>query len=337
MLTLVRDLAPRIGIFNLPDVWAEEAGMLLSVLSDFYGVEISGADMIPHPDELELRRVIQRAAPMLKAVADELRERLEYDYCGLIVEQFGLDRFDLDTRRRLLYCFTLALGLPTPADQIEKRVAWDVAARELPAGQVSTISENAYEAELHTDTQYFQHPEKYLLLYTVRPAACGGGVSLLLDGFQVKARLAQTAAGQEALRFLAKRKLPFRIPTSYTTTGKQDTVEATFAPIFADGPFIRYGKDTLQAGLAAFPAYDTPEVRRALAVLQTVLQDPRQMVAVPLLSDSVLLLNNHVGLHGRTTFRDRKRHLIRIRINPAPPVSRATNPAAREQRDLELA
>ena len=47
--------------------------------------------------------------------------------------------------------------------------------------------------------------------------------------------------------------------------------EATFAPIFADKPLIRYRKDTLEAGLKAHPEYDTAENRLALYILENVI------------------------------------------------------------------
>ena len=65
-------------------------------------------------------------------------------------------------------------GWPTPTDRVNRQIIWDIKKRDLPAGQVSTFSENADEAKLHTDTQYFPNPERYTLLYVVRPAEDGG-------------------------------------------------------------------------------------------------------------------------------------------------------------------
>jgi len=337
MLTSITDLSPRIGAIDFPDLWKEEAGALTSVLDHFYSPEIYPVDYTPHPDEQHIRRELARVAPRLKTFADEVRERLENDYCALIFQRFGLDRFDLDTRRRLLYCFALAVGSPTPTDKIAKRIVWDVRSRKLPPGHVPTISENSYEAELHTDTQYFPEPEKFVLLYVVKPASCGGGVSLLVDGIRLKARLAETEEGRWALGFLSRRILPFRIPTSYTTTGKQETVEITYARIFSQAPLIRYRKDTLEAGLAAAPDFDTPDVRHALTVLQSVLEDRKEMIVTSLVADSMLLTNNHEGLHGRTEFQDSERHLIRIRIAEARSDLHPARKLSDEQNELEPA
>lgn len=313
MLASVTVFSPRVGIIDLPEFWQDEADTLVSVHDHFYGPNASPSDFTPHLDEGRLRMELMRASPRLQAFADQLRGHLENDFYALVLNRFGLAAFDLELRRRLLYCFALAVGSPTPTDKIAKRIVWDVRARKLPPGHVPTISENSYEAELHTDTQYYPDPEKYVLLYVVKPASCGG-VSLLIDGNRLKARLAETEQGRWALGFLSRRILPFRIPTSYTTTGKQETVEITYARIFSGSPTIRYRKDTLEAGLAAVPEFDTSDVRHALTVLQSVLEDPKEMVVTPLPADSMLLMNNHEGLHGRTEFRDPERHLIRIRI-----------------------
>ena len=192
---------------------------------------------------------------------------------------------------------------------------WDIKAQQKPDGYVTTISENNYEADLHTDTQYYPHPEKYTFLYTVQPACCGGGITLLRDVACVKRKLNATDDGKWALQHLSTHAMPFRIPTTYTRTGRQDEVEITFAKIFGDDIAIRYRKDTLEAGLKACPALDTTENRRAINILQSALEDVADMAIVRLNPDSMLLTNNHRGLHGRTAFVDPERLLIRVRID----------------------
>ena len=334
MSTLITQMAPRVGVIDHRVLLQTEAGALCSVLDKYYGPEVHPADYAPHPDEQALRLELAQAAPRLNAFADEMKERLECDYCVLVFQRFGLDGFDLDAKRRLLYCFSLIFGSPTPTDKIAKRIVWDVMSRVLPLGHVPTISENSYEAELHTDTQYFPNPEKYVLLYIVKAANCGGGFSLLIDGLQLKARLAETEEGRWAYGILSNSTLPFRIPTSYTTTGKQETVEITYARIFSELPAIRYRKDTLAAGLAAAPDYDTPAVRRALTILESMLEDRSQMIVILLEEDSMLLTNNHEGLHGRTEFRDSERHLIRIRMKEVQAPLQTSLRSSAEQRTL---
>lgn len=314
MLKKLGDLKERIGHFAFPNIWPEILGDANQVLDEYYG-STPAADLYPHLEEPLLRKSLLQRALGLKQLVGEIRIRLEYDYCALIFEKLHLDEYSLDTRRRLLYCFSLALGVPTPTDKIDNRILWDVKARTKPVDYVTTISENNYEAELHTDTQYYPNPEKYTFLYVVHPARCGGGASLLLDGVRAKQRLLETPEGKWALEHLSRHEMPFRIPTTYTKSGKQGDVEITYAPIFTDNILIRYRKDTLEAGLKACPAYDTPENRRAISILQSVLEDPREITAITLAADSMLLTNNHQGLHGRTSFEDQNRLLIRVRID----------------------
>lgn len=102
-------------------------------------------------------------------------------------------------------------GWPTPTDRVNRQIIWDIKKRDLPAGQVSTFSENADEAKLHTDTQYFPNPERYTLLYVVRPAE-DGGVSLIRDGHHIVNSLKNGSQGDWAFRHLSRTKLPSASP-----------------------------------------------------------------------------------------------------------------------------
>jgi alpha-ketoglutarate-dependent taurine dioxygenase len=287
---------------------------LLATLEEFYAPEVRGDEFSPHADQPALKARIEEVAPPLKKLTTELTEFLEQDYSAIIIEQLWLADYELNTQRKLMYCFALATGWPTPTDRINRQIVWDIKERHMPDGYVTTFSENSYEADLHTDTQYFPTPEKYLFLYFVKPAACGGGVSMLYDGRAVKAKMAETEAGRRALAVLETQKLPFRIPRTYTTDGKADTLEVTYASIFSGKPFIRYRTDTLDKGLAAFPQYNTPAVREAVAAFRAVIFDRSQWLTASMKKDSLLLANNHTALHGRTAFSDPQRHAIRIRI-----------------------
>jgi hypothetical protein len=137
---------------------------------------------------------------------------------------------------------------------------------------------------------------------------------MLRDAGCVRDQIQQTDEGRWALDFLSRMELPFRIPTAYTTTGKQDTIEATFATVFGDHPAIRYRTDTLEAGLKAFPEFDSAKVRRAPSILKAVLRNQDRTFVDYLGADGLLVTNNHIGLHNRTDFQDRERHVLCIRI-----------------------
>jgi alpha-ketoglutarate-dependent taurine dioxygenase len=316
MLAFVKDAGYRIGEFEFKAGWLTDAEKsTLDVLASHYGdVARTPEKLSDEIDLSHLRADVLRTFPGIASASETIKDLLETRYSALILKKSGLAGLDLDQQRRILFLLCLALGWPTPTDRVNRQIIWDIKKRDLPAGQVSTFSENADEAKLHTDTQYFPNPERYTLLYVVRPAE-DGGVSLIRDGHHIVNSLKNGSQGDWAFRHLSRTKLPFRIPTSYTKERRQDVAEATFAPIFADKPLIRYRKDTLEAGLKAHPEYDTAENRLALYILENVIGNQEFTTTCRLDADDILLTNNHEGLHGRTEFSDHARHLIRIRIS----------------------
>lgn len=326
MLTHLQDLGFRAGEFSARPIPEPEIGRVLSVLKAFYGPEADPSALVPPGQEeklreAELRAAIADAAPSLAALGTALRDALEADHSGVLVRRAGLGGLDLDTRRFVLYALSLCMGSPTATDKIDRKVVWDIKLRpeKVRDGSASTFSEHAYEADFHTDTQYFPNPERYMLLYVAVPAACGGGRSTLRDVRCVKDALARSEDGRWALDLLSRQELPFRIPATFTTTGRCDSVEVTFARIFGDRPSVRFRTDTLEMGLEAFPDYDTPDVRRALDILQAELEVEDRRLETFLEADALLAVNNHEVLHGRGAFEDPDRHVLRIRIDDGAP------------------
>lgn len=322
MLTASQALGFRTGCFSCDSHWSsEELATLNKILAQYHGAASAAPETIASlEDAAPLRASIRGEIPRLANLADQIADELEGRHSAIVIDRFNIDSLDLNTKRRLLYGLCLALGWPTPTDKARRQVIWDIKSRPIPQGQVSTFSENMSEALLHTDTQYFPYPERYTLLYVVQPAQ-EGGISMIRDGRHVREVLEQTEEGSRALRYLSTNPLPFRIPTSYTAQRKQDVAEFTFAPIFSDRPLIRYRRDTLEAGLAACPQYRTADVQNALRILESVLDTADDVLTTALPADSMLITNNHEGLHGRTEFEDPDRHLIRIRISDVPPVA----------------
>lgn len=322
MLTSLDVLGFRTGRFTCDDRWSpEEVATLDKLLARYHGETSADPVMIASlEDAAPLRADIRREIPRLADLADRIAEELEGRHSAIVIERLNIDSLDLNAKRRLLYGLCLALGWPTPTDKVGRQIIWDIKSRPLPKGQVSTFSENMAEALLHTDTQYFPHPERYTILYVVRPAQ-EGGISMIRDGRHVREALEQTEEGAWALRYLSATQLPFRIPTSYTAQRKQEIPEFTFAPVFSDRPLIRYRRDTLEAGLAGCPQYRTADAQNALRILERVLDSTNDVLTTALPADSILITNNHEGLHGRTEFDDPDRHLIRIRISDVPPVA----------------
>ncbi len=329
----VLDLGYRAAEFSMQAIRDEEITAIPAVLAHWYGPGADPASLDPHDDEAGLRAALERVAPGLAALGHILRDRLEAECSGLLIPSLGMADRPLSARRGVLLALGLFIGSPTATDKIDRRMLWDI--KVCTSGLVSTFSQHAYEADFHTDTQYYPNPERYLMLYCVRPAACGGGVSTFRDVRCIERGLSRTEAGRWALALLSSCELPFRIPAVFTKTGSPDTVEVTFARIFGSRPRIRFRTDTLRMGLQAFPASETPDIRRALALLQAELDDESSILKTVLPADSLLVVNNHEALHGRSAFTDPERHMLRLRITDGLPQDPArvvcpsvANPAA---------
>lgn len=318
-LTHLGDIRPRIGTFAIAPLSSAQIDAALGVLKDQYGPDLSPDRLEPPSDADALRAGLARHASQLIELANEMREALEGDYSALIVPSMGLAHLPLHMRSALLFALSVGLGTPTATDKVHRRVVWDVKMRDdkISHNGVSTFSEHSYEAELHTDTQYFDHPERYMMLYIVAPANCGGGISSIRALQCLREELSATPEGRWAMDYLTDRDVPFRVPSAFTRDGGGDRIEFTFAPIFAQRPAIRYRFDTLQKGLEAHPELDVEELRRALSVVNSAACNQDRLVTRAMPADSLQLLNNHEALHGRSSFTDRNRHVLRIRMAEA--------------------
>lgn len=316
LLSHCRDLGPGMGEFTLHPFAREQIEATLAVLAQHYGGEIDPGLLVPPEGDSALRADLALRAPVLFDLAHSLRDLLEGEYSALVLPRLGLGELPLPVRSALLFALAVSLGQPTATDKVDRRVVWDVKVREakMASNSVSTFSEHPFEADLHTDTQYFADPERYMMLYFITPAACGGGISTMRDLRCLRRSLAATAEGRWAMDYLTDRPLPFRIPAVFTETGTADKVEVTFAPIFGERPAVRYRSDTLKKGLALYPELNTPDLRRALDTLNTEVAQQDKLVALQMPADSLKVLNNHHALHGRSPFSDYNRHVLRIRV-----------------------
>jgi hypothetical protein len=86
-----------------------------------------------------------------------------------------------------------------------------------------------------------------------------------------------------------------------------------YSPILAtslnDPPLWRWRKDRVYGGLAKHPEYATDEVRQAVDDLVTrTLEQENDQLRYVMPTDGLLVVNNHLALHGRTAFTDPARH-----------------------------
>lgn len=303
--------------------WGNDLDTIFDLLSArFDGFNDNG--FYAHPQEVALREELKKI-PTLAYLSEALHGLQAH---GVVLTDLGLAGLPEDRRNAALYALTLMLGYPTSTDQRTGRVAWDVKARPVNGAdsRFTTFSERVGSADMHTDSSFYPMPEEQFILYVVNAARCDGGHSLLIDGEDIYQTLQQTDAGRAAYEILRTTPVPFRVPAIYAAG--DDQVEVFTATVFgaptrAGARFtMRWRYDSIVKGLAARPDLDTPALRGAIEVMNEVAEReaPRFMEQLP--SDTLLLADNHHVLHGRTTYEDERRHLIRIRISDVPNAER---------------
>jgi hypothetical protein len=322
MLTSISRLG-KIAFAQSAFSWNSDLDSVFEILSNrFDGFNDNG--FYPHPDEVELRKELA-LVPTLAHLTEGLQGLNAH---GIVLHGLGLAHLPEDRRNAALYALTLMLGYPTSTDQRTGRVAWDVRARPMEEidGRFTTFSERVGSADMHTDSSFYPMPEEQFILYVVNAARCAGGHSLLVDGEDIYQALQQTAEGRAAFDLLSTTPVPFRVPAIYAAG--ENSVEVQVAHVF--GPSQRPGArftmrwryDSIKKGLAARPDLETPELRAALALMNDVAEVHAARFKDQLPTDTLMLVDNHHMLHGRTTYTDERRHLIRVRISDVPNAER---------------
>lgn len=300
--------------------WGQDQDTIVAIVSRYFS-DYNGNGFYPHPDEKMLQRELL-AVPALQQLQRNLHRS---GARGLAITGLGLAGQPEAKRNAVLYAIALSLGFPTSTDQRTRRVAWDIRARPGSAEQnrFVTFSERVGNADMHTDSSFYPMPEEQFLLYVVRAAECGGGASLLIDVDDIHAELQRTEAGRATYSLLSEAQVPFRVPSVYAASEEQ--VEIELAPVFArlgEALTMRWRYDAILKGLAARPALDTPPLRAALALLNEVIEQHAPRFCQHLPDDTLLWADNRRTLHGRATYTDPARHLIRIRIADTPNAER---------------
>jgi alpha-ketoglutarate-dependent taurine dioxygenase len=200
-----------------------------------------------------------------------------------------------------------------PHNESADSVVWDIQARTegRSDGYYSTFSESAGEAWYHTDSSYSPAPEEFFLLWCLRPAGCGGGQNLVVDGDTLAAEL---LAKEPGIVGALGQPLPFRVPDAFRMPSDPRYL---WAPVLDDEGNWRYRNDTLVAGLSDTKVVAADQARAAGVALEAV---QRALLrchahAVFLERGDALVLSNRRALHARTAFADRSRHLLRVRFD----------------------
>ena len=72
------------------------------------------------------------------------------------------------------------LGLPSEHNDRKEDYIWEISAKK-STSSIKTYSEHSQKANLHTDSQYRNNPERYFSLSSIQVANCGGGQTEILD------------------------------------------------------------------------------------------------------------------------------------------------------------
>lgn len=303
--------------------WDNDFDNIFALLSQRFD-SFNDNGFYPHPDEVALRQELKEIS-ILRRLAERIRA---LNTNGLVLHNLGLRDLSEERRNAMLYALTLMLGYPTSTDQRTGRVAWDVKARPETGteGRFVTFSERVGSADMHTDSSFYPMPEESFILYVVNAAQCHGGHSTLIDADEIYTALHRTPQGAAAFELLRTTPVPFRVPAVYAAG--DDNLEIYEAPVF--GPPMRAGDrftmrwryDAIKKGLAARPDMSSPALADAVEIMHCVAEQeaPRFMEQLP--TDTLMLADNHRMLHGRTTYTDERRHLIRIRMSDVPNAQR---------------
>jgi alpha-ketoglutarate-dependent taurine dioxygenase len=253
--------------------------------------------------------------PEINELAALVREMIALDPACVVLRGLGYNRFPQPIRDTLVLALTEGVGKPTDHN-LDKRVLWPVTPRGEEVRKAvdykTTFSEEAGEAPLHSDSAFAPEPEKYNALFAVKQAQ-EGGVSVLLNVPRLVDDLHRTAEGRECLEILRGQEFPFRVPDDFYNGGERIIT----APVLGDRPFVRFRHDCLMAGFAVREKLRTNERLWAIEHFRTAAETNEARTHYQLRADEALVLDNHAMLHARTDFKDRDRHLIRVRMRAA--------------------
>jgi len=313
--TTIRD------VITLPGdaVWDGCKRLITRTIAEFYPHN-STSLFQPHYNERLLRKSVLDAAPPLRALREQVLEHMAAGSVAVILTDLGLANH-IEEWRCLLYGLALAFGFPTPSDQKSGQLLWDVRPKPTPIGREASYSEHSGEADLHTDSQYFEEPEQLAILYAVRRACCGGGVSVFSGMNSILETLHERGDNDSLLGMLHEPIYPFPLYDPYFAATNWEEADARppviRRPILADRPRLRFRKDVIEHSFALESTAQPTEARQAFEAFVNLLRAV-ETTSFLLESDCAVIWNNHEALHGRTAFSDSQRHLIRIRMSSGP-------------------
>lgn len=276
-------------------------------------VRLGAGQALLTPEELYDFR---NAFPDLEALAQVVTHQLLVDkgYCRVKGLPFLLMQ-EASVRTAFIIAMTQLMGTPTSTDRSGNTYAWPVKAEKNPKHLNLTFSQHQKKAPLHTDSQYIPSPEQAFGLWCIQPAKDGDGRSFLLNGSDIIEAISKHPQGSTILDCLFYEKFPFRTPTAFTDTLRDDVPEVIYKPILLPQGTIRYRLETILKGVASSDVSLTQTQKKSLEFFERLIHNPSHLQSFHLQAGEVVFVNNHRVLHGRSAFSDPDRELIRVRFN----------------------
>lgn len=228
----------------------------------------------------------------------------------LVLQNVDIDG-EIESSKQFMVELCSTVGSLIEHNPREKDFVWEIRPR-LSRSSLKTFSEHNDKAPLHTDSQYRNHPERFIALLTLRQASCGGGYTELVDFRKVLQDLEKTASGSEVIQFISNERFPIAVPTIFQNHLEQQYIRQT---LISESPLIRYRYDTLKAGLSLLDKSKVSLYEKNLAFLDAAIQLSPHRFRFLSSPNEVIFLDNHRFLHGRSSFIDPDRLLLRTRMN----------------------
>jgi len=239
----------------------------------------------------------------------------------VIISDFIVDVSDMKNCAKRLLEISKLVGEPFPHNT-SNSIIWNIKANASSDSDslVKTFSEHMHDAALHTDSQYSYYPEDYFSLLMLKPAICGGGESLILSLADILRELKEAKGGIAAEKILRKTNFPFIVPNVFKKHKNNKKMEFNFGPILGENE-IRFRVDTFEKATLLRPDLCREEQLQAYNIIKKVILNSPSIERFYLKERDMIFINNKTTLHGRTSFRDPDRHLLRIRMNKYESIS----------------
>ena len=259
-----------------------------------------------------------RVTPRHEAPADFIAYRPEYENIA-----YGQARLQL--MRRGWACVG---GLDTEAQarnflghfgrllpQFNGELSYDVKAAADSASHHWSWSKSTHELTPHTEATVYDPPPRYLALYCVQPAACGGGHTIMADAYDMIEQI-----DHQLHHSLWNQPIDFSVEGNPTGEKKRNAEFPMLCLAQDNTPIVRfsynvlwYGRFYPEAEKLSDKAYDPgdidPFVRKICTICKQYVDFKHTKVLTP--QGGLLIWDNFRTLHARTGFTDSKRHLIR--------------------------